>query len=159
MEDEERGVRLRAGEAEGGDEDRKAVVPRTRGLLQTIESAVEAAHMVRVSGVDEASVLVAKDHLVETPMEEGVLDIELANLPVGGESDGEDNPNGSWFNHGAKDLVEVNAVLLGETAQHPTCFIAIEATVRFELVTEEPLARDDVGGGGRTHKIPRVVGE
>jgi hypothetical protein len=112
MEDEERGVGLRASEAESGDEGRKAMIPRTRGLLQAVEGAVEAAHMVRTSGVDEASGLVAKDHLVKTPMEEGVLDIELANLPVGGESDGEDNPDGSWFNHRAKGLVEVDAVLL-----------------------------------------------
>ena len=97
-----------AGEAEGGDEALKAVIPRTRGLLQAIECTVEAAHMVRASGVNKASWLVTKDHLVKTPMKKGVLDVELANLPVGGEGDREDDPDGSWFNHRAKGLGEVN---------------------------------------------------
>lgn len=50
-------------------------------------------------------------------------------------------------------------MLLGETTQHPACFVAVEAAVGFELVTKDPLAGDNVGVGGGTHKIPRVVGE
>ena len=84
MQNEQRRAGLRASEAEGGDEGRKPMIPRSMGLLQAIESAVEAAHVIGASGVDEPGGLMAKYHLIETPVEEGVLDIELANPLVGG---------------------------------------------------------------------------
>jgi hypothetical protein len=89
-------------------------------------------------------------------MEEGVIDIELTDLPVGGEGDGENNPDGSLFNHRAKCLDEIDAMLLGEAAQHPPCFVAVEPTVRLELLAKNALVGDDidVGGGEGVAKDP-----
>ena len=103
--------------------------------------------MVRASGVNKASWLLTKDHLIKMPMKKGVLDVELANLLVGGEGDREDDPDGSRFNHRAEGLIEVDAVFLRESAQHPSSFVAIEGAIRLELVTKDPFAGDDVGVG------------
>ena len=145
---EERHIRLGACEAKVGDEGGEAMVPRARGLLQAVESTIEAAHMIRVGGINEPSGLVAEHHLGELAMEEGIRDVELPDLPVGGEGDGEDDPDGSRFNNRAKCLVEVDVVLLRETAQYPACFVAVESAVSFEVMTKDPFARDDVGVGG-----------
>jgi hypothetical protein len=49
------------------------VVPSARGLLQAIESMVEAAHLIRTCRVNEPGGLLIQDHLGELPMEEHVL--------------------------------------------------------------------------------------
>jgi hypothetical protein len=135
------------------------MVPRTWGLLQTIESTVEVAHVIRMCRINEPSGLLIEHHLRELSMKEHVLDVELPYLPVAGERDGEDDPDDGRFNNRAEGLVEVDAVFLRETAQDPTGFIAVKRTIRLELVPKNPFAGDDVGVGGREHKISRVVGE
>jgi hypothetical protein len=60
------------------------------------------------------------------------------------------------FNHRAKCLDEIDAMLLGEAAQHPPCFVAVEPTVRLELLAKNALVGDDidVGGGEGVAKDP-----
>jgi hypothetical protein len=112
VKDEERCIRLGAGEAEGGDKSREPMIPGARGLLQPVERPVEAAHMTGAGRVNEPGGLMTKDHLGELPMEEGILHIKLTNLPVGGEGDGENSPDGGGFYHRTKGLIEVDTVLL-----------------------------------------------
>jgi hypothetical protein len=50
-------------------------------------------------------------------------------------------------------------MLLRETAQDPTGFIVVERTIRFELVSKNPFASDDIGVGGWEHKSLHVVGD
>ena len=73
MEDEERRVGLGAGEAESGDEGREAMVPGAGSLLETVKGTVEATHVIRARGVDEAGGLLAEHHLGEFPMKKRVL--------------------------------------------------------------------------------------
>jgi hypothetical protein len=129
------------------------------GLLQTLESTVEAAHVIRMCRINEPGGLFTKHHLGEPSMKERVLDIELPYLPVAGEHDGEDDPDGGEFNNRVEGLVEVDVVFLRETAQDPTDFIVVKRTIRLELVLKNPFASDNVGVGSREHKSPRVVGE
>jgi hypothetical protein len=138
VEDEQRGVRVRAGEAEGGDEGHEAVVPSARGLLQAIESMVDVAHMIRTCRVNEPGGLLTEDHLRELPMEERIL-MSSCHIFHLQESDGENDPDAGGFNNRAEGLVEVDVMFLRETVQDPTGFIVVERTIRFELVSKTHL--------------------
>jgi hypothetical protein len=101
--------------------------------------------------------LATVDDLGELAVEEGVLDIELVSLSFKEEHNGEDDADHGRFDNRTERLVEVNALLLRETAKHPTCFVAVEGAIGLQLVAKDPLARDDVGIPRRRHEIPSVV--
>jgi hypothetical protein len=52
-------------------------------------------------------------------MKESVLDIKLANLSVGGEGDRENELDSRGLNNRTEGLIEIHAMLLIETGQHP----------------------------------------
>jgi hypothetical protein len=99
------------------------------------------------------------DDLAELAVEEGILDVELPSLPFKGERDGEDDTDRGRFDNRTERLVEVNALLLRETAKHPACFVAVEGAIGLQLVAKDPLAGDDVGILRRRHEIPSVIAE
>jgi hypothetical protein len=84
------------------------------------------------SRVDEDSGLATVDNLSELA-KEGILDIELSSLPFKGERGGEDDADHGPFDNQTKRLVEVNALLLRETAKHPACFVAAREPSGFSL--------------------------
>jgi hypothetical protein len=120
---------------------------------------VQPTDVLGASRVDEAGGLATVDDLGELAVEEGVLYIEMASLPFKGEHDGEDDTDRGRFDNRTKCLIEVNALLLGETPKHPTCFVAVEGAIGLQLMAKDPLARDDVGIPWRRHEIPSVVAE
>jgi hypothetical protein len=81
--------------------------------------------MLGASTVDKAGGLATVDDLGELAMEEGILDVELASRPFKEERDGEDDMDCGQFDNRTKPLMEVNALLLRETAKHPACFVAV----------------------------------
>jgi hypothetical protein len=120
---------------------------------------VQPTDVLGASRVDEAGGLATVDDLGELAVEEGVLDVELASLPFKGERDGEDNADCGRFDNRTEHLVEVNALLLRETAKHPACFVAVEGAIGLQLMVKYPLAGDVVGVPRRRHEIPSVVAE
>jgi hypothetical protein len=111
------------------------------------------------SRVDEAGGLAIVDNLGKLAVEEGILDVELASLPFKGKRDGEDDADRGRFDNQTERVVEVNALLLRETAKHPACFVAVERAIGLQLVAKDPLARDDVGLLRRRHEIPSIITE
>jgi hypothetical protein len=111
------------------------------------------------SRVDEAGGLATVDDLGDLAVEEGILDVELASPSFKGKRDREDDADRGQFDNRTQRLVEVKALLLRETAKHPTCFIAVERTIGLQLVVKDPLAEDNVGVPRRRHEIPSVVAE
>jgi hypothetical protein len=103
--------------------------------------------------------LVTVDDLDELAMEEGILDVELASLPFKGKRDGEGDADHGRFDNRTERLVEVNALLLRETAKHLACFVTVERSIGLQLVAKDPFARDDVGVPRRRHEIPSVMAE
>jgi hypothetical protein len=89
--------------------------------------------MLGAGGVDEAGGLVTVDDLIKSAMEEGILNVELASLPVKGERDGEDDANRSQVDNWVEHLVEVDALLLGKAVKHPSCFVEVEEDIRLDL--------------------------
>jgi hypothetical protein len=87
-------------------------------------------------------------------MEEGVLHIELLNQPFTGGSNGEHRADGGRLQNWAKSLVLVNPGALRETLEDPASLVMIKRPIGEELVHEDPLASDDVGGTGLGYKFP-----
>lgn len=77
--------------------------------------------------------------------------------PRGGDSQAENNPNGARLNNGRERFVKINAWLLRVTAAHPASLVARKRTVRVKFMTENPLARDDIGTRWARNKRPCVV--
>lgn len=128
------------------------------GLLETIERLVETAHKVGLGGVNKAGGLSAVDCLLKCPMEEGILHIQLVNWPIAGDRQAEDGADCGRLDDGAEDLVEVDAVELGEAAKDPASLVPIQTAVGLELVVEDPLASDDIGTVWAGDQVPCTVG-
>jgi hypothetical protein len=84
--DEQQSVRLGLHETQGDQLGGKAVVPRSRRLLQAVEGHVEPARQLRVRGVNEADGLRAIDGLGECAVEEGIFYVELLYGSTPGDS-------------------------------------------------------------------------
>jgi hypothetical protein len=57
--------------------------------------------------------------------------------------------DGGWLDNQTKGLVVVEAVLLREASNNPMSLVAGKSVIGVELVLEYPLARHNVGTGGR----------
>jgi hypothetical protein len=97
-----------------------------------------------VSRVDEAHGLATEDFLRESAVEEGIFQVELLNGLGTGDSSGEHRANNGRFHNRAKGLVVVDLGALSETPKDPTSLVTIKGPVSTELVSENPLAGDNV---------------
>jgi hypothetical protein len=64
----------------------KSAVPGPGSLLQSVEALVETAHKIWTSDVNKTIGLCAVNSLIQSTMEEGVLDVKLMNWPIERES-------------------------------------------------------------------------
>ena len=75
----------------------KRLIPIFWRLLQTIQRLVETTNCSRVSRVNKTCRLGAVDSLAEGSMQESILDVELMDRPMLGESDGQNCTDSSRF--------------------------------------------------------------
>lgn len=104
--------------------------------------------MVRGGGFDEARRLLAVDCLLEMAAKEGVLHVQLVNRPGTGSGDAKDGSDRYRFDNRAERLVIVDAVSLGEAADHPTRLMTSKRPIEVELMFEDPIARHNIGARG-----------
>jgi hypothetical protein len=113
--------------------------------------------VLRPAGIDESGRLLAVDNLVESAIEEGILDVKLTDGLGAGDGDVEDKPNGGGLDDGAESLIVVDARTLGEAAENPARLAPSQGAVGVELVMKDPLVDDHVGAGRARHERPGVV--
>jgi hypothetical protein len=106
-----------------------------------------------MSDVYEVGGLAAVDSLCQSAVEEGILGVELMDLLVLGEGEGEDDANGDELDDEAEGLVVVHSGVLCEAPKDPLGLVAIEGAVRGQLVAKEPLAGDHVGAWWTRHQV------
>jgi hypothetical protein len=114
-------------------------------------------YILRPAGVDKSGRLLAVDNLVESAMEEGILDVKLTDGPGARDSNVEDKPNGGGLDDGAESLIVVDAGTLEEAAKNPARLAPSQGAVGVKLVMKDPLAGDHVGAGRARHERPCVV--
>ena len=73
-------------------------------------------------------------------VEEGVLDIELVNWPSMGDGKAEDDVDRGGLDDGDECLIKINARLLREPTNNPSCLVASKSTIGGEFVLEDPLS-------------------
>jgi hypothetical protein len=135
----------------------KSAVPCTRGLLESINRAVETTYIIWMSGVFETSGLSTNDSFRQRAVKKGIIDIQLMNMPTTWESQWEDCSNCSRFDHRTKSLREVDARALSEPAKDLACLIPLKRTIDVELMLEYPLACHNIGMRWPRNEIPGVV--
>jgi hypothetical protein len=90
---------------------------------------MQPADIVGMSQVEKTRRLLTINLLIESAMKKSILDVELVNRPGERNSKAEDDTDGLWLYDGTERLIEVDTVLLRESTNHPTGFIAREATI------------------------------
>jgi hypothetical protein len=108
-------------------------------------------------GIDKPRGLLAVDFFRKVAVKKGVFDVELMDGPILRHGEGENNTDGGWFDDRAESLVEVNARLLCETTNDPTCLVTSKRSIGIEFVTKNPFATDDVGAGRGRDESPGLV--
>jgi hypothetical protein len=134
-------------------------VPSLGHLFQLIQRLVEEIDMIELRRINKSSRLAIVDGLRGGAMQEHILHIELMNRPGAGDDQREHGVGRGWLDHWVKGLIVVDAKSLGEAVKNPTSLVPVQGAVRIEVVTENPLAGDDVGANGATDKISSVVGD
>jgi hypothetical protein len=89
----------------------------------------------------------AAESLIQVAVKECVLHIQLVDEPLARGRDAEDDPNGGRLDNEAKGLVVIDALALGEAADHPASLVASQGAIGVELMPKDPFAGDHVGTG------------
>jgi hypothetical protein len=126
-------------------------------LLKSIERLVQATYVVRKSCVLKASRLSTVNYLRESPMQEGILHVQLINRPAARECQREHCVNSARLDNRTEGLVEIHAWALGEATKDPARLVPLQGSISIELVLEYLLASDDVGARRARNKIPSLV--
>ena len=79
------------------------------------------------------------------------------NRPVLCNGKREDGSNCCWLDNGAKSLTVIDTGTLGEAAEDPTCFTAIQGPILLKLVPKYSFTRNDIGIGRSGNKIPSLI--
>jgi hypothetical protein len=77
--------------------------------------------------------------------------------PILRHNERKNDADGGRFNDGTESLVEVNARLLCETTNNPTCLVASKRSIGIEFVMKDPFATDDVSTGRGRDESPGLV--
>jgi hypothetical protein len=93
-ESEQRGVSLGGAEAKLGKKRTETRIPSARRLLQTVESSLQLAHVVRIPSILKTRRLLHIDILSEMPMKKRITDINLSKCPSSRDSQRENKANG-----------------------------------------------------------------
>ena len=74
--------------------------------------------MCRSGGVDKTSRLCHKNCFMEIPIQEGVIDVNVLDIPIFCDRQGEDNPNSRGFFYRTKGVEEINTRSLLEALSY-----------------------------------------
>jgi hypothetical protein len=113
--------------------------------------------MLRKSRIGEPYGLRAVHCFSDGPLKESILDVELMDWPVLGVSKSEDCANCSKFDNRTESFVIVDAGLLSEAAEDPTCPVAVQRAISMEFMFKNPFAGDYISLGGARNKIPSMI--
>jgi hypothetical protein len=114
--------------------------------------------MFGASRIDEANGLSIVDDISKLAMEESILDIKLASLPLKRERE----ERMKWTIAGLTTGLDVSSKSTPyswKAATHLACFVAVDGSIGHELVAKDPLFGGDVSIPSMRHKVLSVVAE
>jgi hypothetical protein len=103
--------------------------------------------------------LLIVDNFIKSTVEEGILDIKLANRPRAGDGKLQNELDGSLFDNWTESLVIVKVRTLRVATNDPTCFVAGKPAIRVKLLPKDPLPGDNISTRRTRNKGPGVLVE
>jgi len=131
--------------------------PCARGLTKPVQRLVEETDGVWVLIIDKTCGLLTENVFLQVAVKERVGHIELSCGPATRGGNGEHCADCGRLDDRREGFAEVNARALREPTDHPPGFIALEGSIRIELVAKYPFARDDMGTRWTRNQTPCVV--
>ena len=119
--------------------------PRTRALLQPIDSLLEETHLRRLPLSNVPRRLLHEYLLIEVSVKEGIGHVQLMKRPRLSQSNGEENTDGAEARHRRECLMIVKTIGLRKTTSHETRLVASDGAIRIVLEGVHPLAGDNIG--------------
>jgi len=113
--------------------------------------------MIRKGWINKTWRLLAVDCLIKMTMKKSILDIQLMNRPMMRGCNTQNCPDCSWFNNRTEYLIIVNAMVLRESLNNPTSFVASKGTIRMTLMLENPLSCHDISTRRPRNKTPSTI--
>jgi hypothetical protein len=112
--------------------------------------------MGRVPGVFKTGRLLHVDILRQEIMEKRIAHINLTDRPPTGDSNGENQMNGSRLHNWTKGVIIVNTMPLGEATSNETSLVLLNRTIRTMLGFKYPLATNNVCARGTRNQGPCI---
>ena len=128
--------------------------PRTRALLQPINSLLEETHLRRLPLSNVPRRLLHEYLLIEVAVKEGIGYVQLMKRPGLIQGNGEENPDGAEARHRRECLMIVKTIGLRKATSHETRLVASDGAIRIILEGVHPLAGDDIGIKGPRNQRP-----
>ena len=123
---------------------RELVEPRTRALLQPIDSLLEETHLRRLPLSNVPRRLLHEYLLIEVSVKEGVGHVQLMKRPGLIQSDGEEDTDGAEARHRRECLMIVKTIGLRKATGHERRLVASDGAIRIVLEGVHPLAGDNI---------------
>jgi len=90
-------------------------------------------------------------------LEEGIIDIQLAKMPVVTKCHREDDANCGGLDDWAECGMKINARPLSKAFCNQARFVSVDGPIRISLDPEKPLAGYNVFGRVRRNKFPSLI--
>jgi hypothetical protein len=142
--DEQRSVYQRSSKSKVQQKIRKLSVPSSGSLLKAIDGLVKFTNMSRLSLVHKTSRLFHVYLLCQMTMKKRIRNGKLSDVPIIGDSQCEEQPNGSWFDDRTKGLCVINASLLLETFGHKYGLEPLHGSISFPFNSVHPLVMNNM---------------
>ena len=113
--------------------------------------------MMRMLRVVKAGSLIHINELMEITMEEGVGDVQLANMPVFADGKCQEEANSGDFNDYTKCFMIINSFLLVESFSNEAGFVPVRDIVKRGLDFIDPFTSNDSSIGGSWDEFPCLI--
>jgi len=142
--DEQRSVYQRSSKTEVQQKIRKPSVPSSGSLLKAIDGLVKFTDMSGLSLVHKTSRLLHVYLLCQMTMKKRIRNVKLPDVPIIGDSQCEEQSNGSWFDDRTKGLCVINTSLLVETFGHKSGLEPLHGSISFPLNFVHPFVMNNM---------------
>ena len=138
-------IRYSRDEAIREEQLRELLEPRTRALLQPIDSLLEETHLRRLPLSNVPGRLLHEYLLIKVSVKKGIGHVQLMKRPGLIQSNREENTDGAEARHRRECIMIVKTIGLRKATSHETRLVTSDGAIRIVLEGVHPLAGDNIG--------------
>ena len=133
------------------------MVPSFGSLLQTIQSLVEATHLMFLTWFQKTSWLSYIDFLLQLTIEKSYSNVQLMHFPSKMCPHCSSQPNSYHSRSGSKSLLKFYTLLLSIAFGNKASFQIINRSINFPLDFVNPSSANCLFTNGQIHQIPGLI--